>query len=87
MDRLTHSAYVRLFDIVGERFSLNYIDKVGYQYSHQWTTDERNNYVEWLADFAISKNGYAPKQAQMDAMWFAYKNGWQINNTPRTERI
>lgn len=79
-------AYVKLFDTVGERFSSDYTDKTGWMYSHQWTTSERDAYVVWLAKEMQFRGIYAPEDtvgAQMEAMFFTWKNGWQINDKPR----
>jgi hypothetical protein len=82
MDKLTRIAFSHLFEVVGERFTPNYIeisDKTGWMYSHQWTTAARDEYTVWLANL-LKKDGFDPKQAEMDAMFFVIKNGWQVND-------
>jgi hypothetical protein len=79
-------AYVKLFDTVGERFSSDYTDKTGWMYSHQWTTAMREEFVVWLAAELVKRGIYVADDvvgAQMEAMFFTHKNGWQINDKPR----
>lgn len=79
-------AFMKLFETVGERFSPDYTDKTGWMYSHQWTTAQREEYIVWLAAELVKRGIYPAgeeKQAQMEAMFFTHKNGWQVNDKPR----
>jgi hypothetical protein len=77
-------AYLKLFEVVGERLTRDYTEKTGWMYSHQWTTAQRDEYTVWLAKDLISRKLYeSDKEAEISACFFVAKNGWQINDRPR----
>lgn len=77
-------AYLKLFEVVGERLTRDYTEKTGWMYSHQWTTAQRDEYTMWLAKDLISRKLYEnDKEAEIAACFFVAKNGWQINDRPR----
>jgi hypothetical protein len=74
-----HFAFIKLFQTVNERYSREYVDKVGWQYSNNWTVAERDIYVSWLASELKTKKIFnTPKEAEVAACFWIYKNGWQI---------
>jgi chitinase len=79
-------AFLKLFEVVGERLTRDYTEKTGWMYSHQWTTAQRDEYTQWLAaELAARKLYENEKESQIAAMFFVHKNGWQINNFPRSK--
>ena len=77
-------AFLKLFEIVGERLTRDYTDKTGWMYSHQWTTIQRDEYTTWLAKDLISRKAFeTDKEAEIASCFFVHKNGWQINDKPR----
>jgi hypothetical protein len=74
-------AFYKLFELVSERFTNDYIEKAGWMYSHQWTTTQRDDYTRWLATELLSRGIFKEdKEAQMTACFFVHKHGWQIND-------
>jgi hypothetical protein len=77
-------AFLKLFEVVGERLTRDYTDKTGWMYSHKWTVDQRDEYTNWLATELVARKLYdTPKEAEKAACFFVHKNGWQINDRPR----
>lgn len=77
-------AFLKLFEVVGERLTRDYTEKTGWMYSHQWTTSQRDEYTQWLAKDLVTRKLYSnEKEAQIAACFFVWKNGWQINDKPR----
>jgi hypothetical protein len=75
---------MKLFEVVGERLTRDYTEKTGWMYSHQWTSNQRDEYIQWLAKELIARRLYNDqKQAEMVSCFFIHKNGWQINDRPR----
>lgn len=79
-------AFLKLFEVVGERLTKDYTEKTGWMYSHQWTTAQRDEYTQWLARDLISRRLYnTQKECEIVACFFTAKNGWQINDKPRKQ--
>jgi hypothetical protein len=77
-------AFAKLFEIVNERLTRDYTEKTGWQYSHQWTTAQRDEYTVWLAKELKTRKLYpTDKEAEIVSCFFVTKNGWQINDKPR----
>jgi hypothetical protein len=77
-------AFIKLFDVVGERLTRDYTEKTGWMYSHQWTTSQRDEYTQWLAKELVARKFFElEKDAEKTACFFVWKNGWQINDKPR----
>jgi hypothetical protein len=77
-------AFFKLFEIVNERFTNDYVDKPGWMYSHQWTTAQRDEYTVWLADELLRRGIFKEtKEAQITACFFVHKHGWQVNDKIR----
>ena len=77
-------AFLKLFEVVGERLTRDYTEKTGWMYSHQWTSNQRDEYTQWLAnELMVHKFYETTKEAEKAACFFVWKNGWQINNYPR----
>lgn len=53
----------KMFDVVGADYDSFDFDKDYWYHSYEWTEEQQNKYIEWLAEF-LKKHNYAPKKGR-----------------------
>lgn len=78
-----------MFDIVGEKFSVKYVQDDNWFNNHSWTDSQRNTFTKWLIGH-LSKNKKIQKELlgtvlQGNALarwcgWFTFNFGWSLKD-------
>jgi hypothetical protein len=72
------AALTEMFKRVGRKYSPEAISKPEWFYKSTWTSQQQEEFRQWLAKLIIRRLSYPAKKAGREAGWFIFNYGWRV---------
>ena len=77
-DSFLNKAFQKMFEVVGEKYSADYVKRPGWYVSRTWTQQQEDEFTTWLCSEMKENLKLSEKAAQKEACFFVSNYGWKV---------